>query len=45
MRSLQDDRNHVRKKDKGSCVVVWDRNNDIIDAEKQLSDKKCLQKS
>ena len=42
MRSLQDDRNHVIKKDKG---VVWDRNNDIIDAEKQLSDKKCLQKS
>ena len=40
MRSLADDRNLVIKKaDKGSCVVVWDRNDFLMEAEKQLSDK------
>ena len=40
MRSLADDRNLVLKKaDKGSCVVVWDRNDFLMEAEKQLSDK------
>ena len=40
MRSLADDRNLVIKRaDKGSCVVVWDRNDFLMEAEKQLSDK------
>ena len=40
MRSLADDRNLlIKKADKGSCVVVWDRNKYIMEAEKQLSDK------
>ena len=40
MRSLADDRNLlIKKADKGSCVVVWDRNNYLMEAEKQLSDK------
>ena len=39
MRALADDRSIVIKKaDKGSTVVVWDRNNYILDAEKQFSD-------
>ena len=39
-RSLADDRNVVIKNaDKGSCVVIWDRNDDITEAENQLSDK------
>ena len=39
MRSLADDRSIVIKKaDKGSCVVVWDRYDYILEAEKQLSD-------
>ena len=29
----------VIKADKGSCVVIWDRNDYITEAEKQLSDK------
>ena len=28
-----------RKADKGSCVVVWDRNDHLLWAERQLSDK------
>ena len=39
---LADDRNLVIKKskaDKGSYVVVWDRNDYLMEAEKQLSDK------
>ena len=41
MRPLSDYRNFViRKVDKGSCVVVWDRNDYLMEAEKQLSDKK-----
>ena len=39
IRSLADDRSIVIKKaDKGSCVVVWDRNDYVLEAEKQLSD-------
>ena len=39
MRTLVDDRTTVIKKtDKGSCVVVWDRNDYIKEAEKQLDD-------
>ena len=40
MRSQANDRNIVIKKaDKGSCVVIWDRNDYIAEAEKQLSNK------
>ena len=40
MRSFADDRNLVIKKaDKGSCMVVWDRNDYLMEAEKQWSDK------
>ena len=40
IRSLADDWYTVTKKaDKGSCVVIWDRNDFITEAEKQLSDK------
>ena len=39
MRALANDRSIVIKKaDKGSSVVVWDRNDYIAEAEKQLSD-------
>ena len=39
MRSLADDRSIVIKNaDKGSNVVVWDRNDYVMEAEKQLSD-------
>ena len=40
MRSLANDRSIIIKKaDKGSCVVVLDRDDYIAKAEKQLSDK------
>ena len=40
MRSLANNRSIVIKKaDKGSCVVVWDCEDYIAEAEKQLSDK------
>ena len=40
MRALANDRSIVVKKpDKGSCVVVWDQNDHIAEAEKQLSDE------
>ena len=40
IRSLADDRNIVIKRaDKGSCVVIWDRNDYIKEAEIQLSNK------
>ena len=29
----------IKKTDKGSCVVIWDRLHYIMEAEKQLSDK------
>ena len=41
IRSLADDRNIVIKKaDKGSVVVVWDRNDYVKEVEKQLKDSK-----
>ena len=41
MRSLADDRSIVIKKaDKGSCIVVWDRNDYLREAEKQLDGKR-----
>ena len=40
MRALANDRSIVMKKaDKGSCVVVWDQNDCITEAEKQFSDE------
>ena len=37
MRSFADDRSLVIKKaDKGSCIAVWDRNDYLREAEKQL---------
>ena len=30
----------IKKVDKGSCVVVWDRNDYLLEAERQLSDTK-----
>ena len=39
MRAFADDRSLVIKKaDKGSCIVVWDRNDYLREAEKQLKD-------
>ena len=44
IRSLADDRNVVTKKaDKGLCIVIWGRNDSLMEAEKQLSDKKVYQ--
>lgn len=41
MRSWADDCSKIMKKvDKGSCILVWDRNYYIAEAEKQLGDKK-----
>ena len=40
IRALANDRSIVIKKaDKGSCIVVWDRTDYLREAEKQLSDK------
>ena len=45
IRSLADDRNMIIKKvDKGSAVVFWERNDYIKEAEKQLGDKSVYQK-
>ena len=39
MRNLQRDRNVIIKPaDKGSAVLIWDRNDHLKEAEKQLSD-------
>ena len=44
MRSLQNDRSVVIKPaDKGSAVVVWDRNDYLKEAERQLSDEKIYE--
>ena len=44
IRTLTDDRNIIVKKvDKGSCIVIWGRNDYLMEAEKQLSDKKVYQ--
>ena len=41
IRSLADDRNIVIKRaDKVSCVVIWGRNDYLLEADKQLKDKK-----
>ena len=41
MPSLPDDQQIVIKKaDKGSCVVVWDRDDYLLEAERQLKDEK-----
>ena len=40
IRSLADDRRIVIKRaDKGSCVVIWDRKDYLLEAEKQLKNK------
>ena len=40
LRTLADDRNIVIKKaDKGSCVIIWDRNDYITEAESQLKNE------
>ena len=40
VRSLADNRSIVIKKaDKGSCIVVWDRGDYLLEAEKQLGDR------
>ena len=44
IRFVADDRSIIIKKaGKGLCVVIWGRNNDIMEAGKQLSDKKVYQ--
>ena len=44
IRTLADGRSIVIKKvDKGSCVVVWDRTDYLREAEKQLSDENVYQ--
>ena len=44
IRSLADGRNIIIKKaDKRSCIVIWGRNDYLMEAEKQLSDKKVFQ--
>ena len=41
IRSLADDRNIViQRGDKDSCVVIWNRNDYLLEADKQLKDKK-----
>ena len=41
-----DDRNIIIKKaDKDSCVVIWDRNDYIAEAEKQLSDEEVYKQA
>ena len=45
MRSLADDRSVVIKKaDKGSCIVVWDRSDYLREAEKELEDLNVYRK-
>ena len=45
IRSLADDRSIVIKKaDRGSCIVAWDRNNCLREAEKQLEDQNVYRK-
>ena len=43
--TLADDRSiAIKKADKGSCIVVWDRAGYLREAEKQFSDKNVYQK-
>ena len=45
MRGLADDKNIIIKKaDKGSCVVVWDRGDYLAEGYKQLQDQKTYSK-
>ena len=45
VRTLADDRNIViEKPDKGSCVVIWDRNDDITESESQLKNEQVYKK-
>ena len=45
VRTLADDRNIViEKADKGSCVVIWDRNDYMIEAESQLKNELVYKK-
>ena len=45
MRSLADDRSIVIKKaDNGFCIVVWDRNDYLREAEKLLEDQNVYRK-
>ena len=44
IRSLADDRTIIIKKvDNGLCIVIWSMNDCLMEAEKQLSDKKVYQ--
>ena len=44
IRYLADDKNIIIKKaDKGSCIVIWGSDDYLMEAEKQLSDKKVYQ--
>ena len=41
---MADDGNIIIKKvDKGSCIVIWGRSDYLMEAEKQLNDKKVYQ--
>ena len=45
MRALADNKTIlIKKADKGSCVVVWDHNDYIKEAEKQLNDTRIFSK-
>ena len=45
VRTLADDRNIViEKPDKGSCVVIWDRNDHITESESQLKNEQVYKK-
>ena len=46
MRSLAEDQNIIIKPaDKGSCVVVWDREDYIAEADRQLKDNETYESS
>ena len=41
---MADDRNIIIKKaEKGSCIVIWGRNDYLMEAENRLSDEKVYQ--
>ena len=45
MRSLADDSSiFIKKADKGSCIVVWDRKDYLREAEKQFKDQNVYRK-
>ena len=46
MRGLAEDRNIIIKPaDKGSCVVVWDREDYVAEADRQLEDNRSYESS